>query len=218
MKKLTSPAVLIIAFILAVGFNLPHLVATHPASDLPTWYIWAVFLVIDLAILILAINGDDIACQTFAVIVFFLNLFYHWAPLQFPGSYYEYVQATPGLMLSFIAAFLVYYLSNKIAERINDLKIVENVLERSENDVLNKENVNLQNQINGLRLENESLRNENDIATRQNKQLRKYEAVISNLMASPEQLTKNMKVTFCKNLHLVGVSNSAKSVNCKKCN
>lgn len=146
MKKLLS----ILGYLLSVGFNIPHLVATynHLGTDaaMPSWYVYIIMGSFDLAVLILAIlykPEEDVKIDpgyVFAFILFILNLYLYWSPLSFPYSAGEVWGLVPGLCFSFVPAFLVYFCAGEISnqfkelnksdrERLNELELISHQLE-----------------------------------------------------------------------------------------
>lgn len=126
MKKMLS----ILGYLLSVGFNIPHLVATykHLGTDaaMPEWYIYVIMGSFDLAVLILAIlykPDEDVKMDpgyVFAFILFILNIYLYWSPLPFPQSFVDIWQLIPGLCFSFVPAFLVFFCAGEISKQFKD--------------------------------------------------------------------------------------------------
>ena len=175
----------ITGYLLAVGFNLPHLVEAYTqtgVANLPAWYPWIMFIVVDLGILILALKDKTSGAMTFAVLVFILNLFVFWKVSPVPDGVYNVghkaLYYIPGFLISAIPAFFVFWFSELIAKEAIDAEERDNTQEAlwNELEAARNEAETTRNKLAKQRKELEHLRKVAEYAGRPNESLLKTAA------------------------------------------
>lgn len=130
IKHLKSPWILIVGYVLAAAFNLPHMVEAYDllgVTNLPVAYKWAVLIIVDITILILAINGDEDASYFFAGLVFCINIFAHWVRIPFVVDLGMIATHGPGLLFSILASSTVWYYAKRISDRMEVEQQIEDI-------------------------------------------------------------------------------------------
>ena len=83
---------------------------------LATIYIITMLVAIDFAVLLFTIHGNTYAAQTFAFMIFLLNLFAFWHHLNWPGWETELFIYFPGLLFSAMFSYGLYYFTEVFSE------------------------------------------------------------------------------------------------------
>ncbi|MEL7533918.1 MAG: hypothetical protein AAFN10_21585, partial [Bacteroidota bacterium] len=83
---------------------------------LATIYIITMLVAIDFAVLLFTIHGNTYAAQTFAFMIFLLNLFAFWHHLSWPGWEADLFIYSPGLLFSAMFSYGLYYFTEVFSE------------------------------------------------------------------------------------------------------
>lgn len=168
MKRIfNSPYLPIVGYVFAVGFNLPHMVEAYHRTGLdllPAWYPWVMFLIVDFGILILALKNHTWGALIFACMVFMMTLYVFWEKSPIPDDPYwpGFIYFMPGLFISSIPGFFVFYLSELISRDVFDMETRDLQLEqyRTEAETSRKELALLRTETETMRNDSEAIRNE----------------------------------------------------------
>lgn len=120
MRILQHPGFVIAGFILAVGFNLPHMVSVYEevsSTGLPEWYAWGMMIVIEFGVLVLAVNNRPWAAQGFAWLIFAINLYHYLA-----GHEFLRWETIAGVLFSSVPAFFIWYFADLFSDMIMERK------------------------------------------------------------------------------------------------
>lgn len=130
----------------------------YPETEPSLWqmiYIAVMLIAIDFAVLIFTIHGNSYAAQTFAFLIFLVNLFAFWHHIPWPGwnpSAFGYI---PGFLFSGMFAYGLYYFTDVFSDLLKTRSITGEWKE--EYQKTQGEIATLKSQIKTLKGENEQL-------------------------------------------------------------
>lgn len=105
-------------------------------------YIAIMLIAIDFAVLLFTVHGNDYAAQTFAFMIFLVNLYAFWQPVQWPDWGIGLFIYFPGFLFSAMFAYGLFYftdLFSKLLREENKLGELRNSLEKSKEKVFSLE-------------------------------------------------------------------------------
>lgn len=135
-----------------------YLMVMYPETEPSLWqmiYIAVMLIAIDFAVLIFTIHGNSYAAQTFAFLIFLVNLFAFWQHIPWPGwnpSAFGYI---PGFLFSGMFAYGLYYFTDVFSDLLKNRSITGEWKEKylkSQGEI-----TTLKSQIKTLASENEQL-------------------------------------------------------------
>lgn len=135
-----------------------YLMVMYPETEPSLWqmiYIAVMLIAIDFAVLIFTIHGNSYAAQTFAFLIFLVNLFAFWHHIPWPGwnpSAFGYI---PGFLFSGMFAYGLYYFTDVFSDLLKTRSITGEWKE--EYQKTQGEIATLKSQIKTLKGENEQL-------------------------------------------------------------
>lgn len=109
----------VIGIILAVTWNIPHLVSVYADTigvDANIYH-YAMMVIIEFSVLVFALKKYEYAATTFAIIIFFLNLYFYFdfnqSPIRWEWDYLWF--SFSRVLFSAIPAYLIAYYSQMFA-------------------------------------------------------------------------------------------------------
>lgn len=103
-----------------------YLMVMYPESEPSLWqmvYIAVMLIAIDFAVLIFTIHGNSYAAQTFAFLIFLVNLFAFWHHIPWPGWELSAFKYFPGLLFSGMFAYGLYYFTDVFSDLLQNRSI-----------------------------------------------------------------------------------------------
>ena len=101
-------------------------------------YIAIMLIAIDFAVLLFTIHGNNYAAQTFAFMIFLVNLYAFWHPTQWPDWGTGLFIYFPGFLFSAMFAYGLYYFTDLFSDLLrksNTLGELRDILEESKNHI-----------------------------------------------------------------------------------
>jgi len=101
-------------------------------------YIATMLIAIDFAVLLFTIHGNSYAAQTFAFMIFLVNLYAFWHPISLPEWGIEWFIYFPGFLFSAMFAYGLYYFTDLFSDLLreeNKLGALRNSLEKSKEEI-----------------------------------------------------------------------------------
>ena len=163
MKFLRTEYAALVGMILILLATVKHafevyLMVMYPTSSPSLWqmvYIAVMLIAIDFAVLIFTIHGNSYAAQTFAFLIFLVNLFAFWHHIPWPGWNPNAFSYIPGLLFSGMFAYGLYYFTDVFSDLLRTRSISNEWKEKYE--ITQGEISELGEQIELLKHENEEL-------------------------------------------------------------
>jgi len=118
-------------------------------------YIAIMLIAIDFAVLLFTIHGNNYAAQTFAFMIFLVNLYAFWYPVTWPGWDVGLFIYTPGLLFSAMFAYGLFYFTELFSDLLRSRSIIGEWQEKYQE--AQKEIANLKHKIESLNLEKKQL-------------------------------------------------------------
>jgi hypothetical protein len=163
MKFLRTEYAALVGMILILLATVKHafevyLMVMYPTSSPSLWqmvYIAVMLIAIDFAVLIFTIHGNSYAAQTFAFLIFLVNLFAFWHHIPWPGWNPNAFCYIPGLLFSGMFAYGLYYFTDVFSDLLQTRSITGGWKEKYQE--AQGEIADLQNKIDTLETEKNQL-------------------------------------------------------------
>ena len=170
MKFLRTEYAALIGILLILLATVKHAFEVYTSvmymdSDPDIWqkvYIAIMLIAIDFAVLLFTIHGNNYAAQTFAFMIFLVNLYAFWHPISLPKWGIEWFIYFPGFLFSAMFAYGLYYFTDLFSDLLlksNKLGELREELEESKIQIssLEVEIKNQQTEFSQLQEEKEKL-------------------------------------------------------------